>query len=110
MKIRSGFVSNSSSTSFVIDMTEMPEELKKKIMRMTNRTHDCSRCTGIICNISEWNKELDGFYDYLVEDYGDKSNVIMIRESDEQMGGSFDDYGFNWGDIRPYVLHQFEFH
>ena len=110
MKTRTGFISNSSSTSFVIDIGKMPEDLKNKIFRLTDRSHhDCSRCTGIITDISGWAAQFDGDYDWLVDDYNKNDNII-IRESDEEMGGSFSDYGFNTKDIKPYVLYEFEFH
>lgn len=110
MKVRKGFVSNSSSTSFVIDTTSMPKELLDKIKRMTDRTFDCSRCTGIIYDISEWASEFDGEYDSLAESYSGKKGIVMIRESDEEMGGYFGDYGFCEKDIKPFVLYEFEFH
>jgi len=109
MKVRSGFVSNSSSSSFIINMKEMPEELKSKVMRLTDRSDDLTRCTGIITDIKCWIKELEEDY-YNIGKYIDDPNIVIIRESDEQMGGEFSDYGFGEDDIRPYVIGEFEYH
>lgn len=110
MKIRAGFVSNSSSTSFVLDTTNMPKDLMEKIRKMTSYTYDSSRCTGVIWDIVEWAAQFDDDeYAWLAIDYGNKSN-IMVRESDEAMGGLFSDYKFGIKDIKPFVLLEFEYH
>ena len=115
MKIRLGFVSNSSSASFVIDMNNMLSELKTKILRLTERSHDSTRCTGKIIYLDCWADAIlsDDYPDEnasIVKSYANKPGIIMIRESDEEMGGCFRDYGFSESDIKPYVLYEFEYH
>jgi hypothetical protein len=108
MKIRNGFVSNSSSSSFVIDMTDMPADLKNQIMKLREKSGDLSRCTGKVTNIKKWVKrheEYSGGYDWLKE-FIEKPNIIIIRESDEDDGFE----GFSSRDIRPYVIKEFEYH
>jgi hypothetical protein len=115
MKQRFGFVSNSSSTSFVIDFGKMSQELKSKIDRMHDRSDDCSRCTGKITDLKEWANMLleddEEDPDFIkVKSYAKNPDIIMIRESDEGMGGSFIDYCFSYENVKPFVLYEFEFH
>ena len=109
MKVRQGFVSNSSSTSFLINILNIPKELLSKIERLTERSDDVSRCTGKITDIKQWIEELE-CDEYDVKQYIDNDNIIIIRESDEEMGGCFADYGFTMKDIQPYVIKEFEYH
>jgi hypothetical protein len=109
MKTRNGFVSNSSSSSFIVDLSNIPEELKSKVMRLTDRSDDSTRCTGIITNLKQWIEEIGEDY-YNISKYIDNPNIVIIRESDEQMGGEFDDYGFCEDDIKKYVIGEFEYH
>ncbi|RPI83178.1 MAG: hypothetical protein EHM34_05745 [Nitrosopumilales archaeon] len=115
MKRRNGFVSNSSSTSFVINTAEMPEDLKSMIFRLRDRSDDSSRCTGIITDLKGWadmvyEDDYDDVDGNTVRSYAKNPDVVMIRESDEEMGGSFSDYGFCQEDIKKYVIYEFEFH
>jgi hypothetical protein len=115
MKIRKGFVSNSSSTAFIINMEKMPQALIDKISSLNDLSFDLSRCTGKITDMNGWLQEItDGYEDHpiaaMVRPHIGNPNVIIIRESDEQMGGYFSDYGFNQKDIDPYVISQFEYH
>ena len=109
MKCRTGFVSNSSSSSFIVDMSNMPKELVSKVMRLTDRSDDLTRCTGIITDLERWIKELEDDY-YNISKYINNPNIVIVRESDEGMGGDFYDYGFCEDDIRPYTIGEFEYH
>ena len=109
MKIRNGFVSNSSSSSFVISLKNMSENLKSKIEKMVDYTNDLTRYTGIVTDISCWcNQDYEIGFD-LSKYFGNK-DIIIVRESDEDMGGNFADYGFSEEDLKPYVLDEFEWH
>jgi|WetSurMetagenome_2_1015567.scaffolds.fasta_scaffold142667_3 hypothetical protein len=110
MKIRSGFVSNSSSSSFVINMENMPEELKNKIMKLKDRSNDLTRCTGKITNIAAWLGELEEDDHCGIKKFIGNPSIIIIKESDEAMGGEFADYEFILEDIEPYVIKKFEYH
>ena len=128
MKTRNGFVSNSSSSSFVISIPKWMLEaewdknktktLYKNIMKMTERSDDLTRCTGRICDIKQWLNLLnDGgeedcytFQKIVKLLYKDDNNIIVVRESDEQMGGSLSDYGITEEDLYPFLIYKFEYH
>lgn len=122
MKTRNGFVSNSSSSSFLLDLSYADwandeKKLKEKIMKMTDRSNDLTRCTGRISHIKEWLKMVaDGeepYYDFekilkiLIEN---RKDLIIIRESDEGMGGEFEDYNIKLEEIYPCLVYKFEYH
>ena len=116
MKLRSGFVSNSSSSSFVLDKYEA-EELKDGIAKLTDRTNDLSRCTGKVTDIKKWLKQFEDeeysstfpVLEALVKEYGNE-NIIMIRESDEAMGGTFEDCGLDFDEVAKVATYKFKYH
>lgn len=129
MKTRNGFVSNSSSSSFVISIPKWMLEaewdenktktLYKNIMKMTERSDDLTRCTGRICNIKQWlnllndgeeEKDCYTFQKIIKLLYKNDNNIIVVRESDEQMGGSLSDYGITEEDLYPFLIYKFEYH
>jgi hypothetical protein len=99
MKIRSGFVSNSSSTAFILDCRD--DSAKKLLSQMNSRSLDVlSRNTGV-----EWGKsavtlanahaedvysdDIPYFTEWILE-WAEKlgeDNIVLVRESDEGLGG-----------------------
>jgi hypothetical protein len=121
MKIRSSFVSNSSSSSFVVSLSDFNEEDRAKISRLTERSDDLSRCTGKITDINGWLELYAGGSDDPDDRfYGEQSiktamekhsDLIIVRESDEGMGGYFnEDYGLDYGTISKKAILYFEYH
>jgi hypothetical protein len=121
VKIRSGLVSNSSSSSFVVSLSDFNEEDRAKIARLTERSDDLTRCTGKITDINGWLELYSGDSDDPEDKFwGEKTlkalmagvnDLIIIRESDEGMGGYFDeDYGLSSQEIEKKALYSFEYH
>jgi len=116
MKIRTSFVSNSSSTSFVLDVSKLSEETKNKIDKLVERSDDLTRCTGRVTNIQEWLKMFNPEF-YMPSELKTVANLltkykelIIIRESDEEMGGSFENINLNKKDFEDSILYEFEYH
>jgi hypothetical protein len=116
MKIRSGMVSNSSSSSFVISLKDFSPEDQGKIAQLTERNADLGRCTGRITDVDFYLKMLqyedcetgyEPLIRELMEEHGD---IIIVRESDEDMGGCFEDYGISLGDIVTKAKIRYEWH
>ena len=110
MKIRQGFVSNSSSSSFVLRWSDLTGKEKQMVKKMEDQSWSLSRCTGYIpCDtLEDWIGQLDFCQDnsgytiigginltHLVQEnkVDGKNNLIIIRESDEGMSGRLEDYG-----------------
>lgn len=98
MKIRNGFVSNSSSSSFIVKTnSNYFEELQKQPDFHYKQGRDLSRCTGVYTgnDLEEFAEALleDGFCINLVEKillYGHKygfNNIALVMDSDEGVGG-----------------------
>ena len=114
MKRRNGFVSNSSSCCFILDLSK---EGAKEIVDKVVAREPCGldRCTAkaigknAVSFAREWNIEMGDWGshfslgDWILE-YAEKigeDNIVFLRESDEGMGGylfdndrnQWDDYG-----------------
>jgi len=100
MKIRTGFVSNSSSSSFILDIRDKGVlELVNKMT--TKKPCDVNRLTAVakgkdaVEYAKQWNKDTGEHY--LKPTYGDwilewseklgEDNIVFVRESDEGMDG-----------------------
>lgn len=110
MKIRHGFVSNSSSSSYILDLRkEGVKEIVKSIR--ASRPLGLGRCSALAVGkdaadfAQEWIDENEAWhgaeYDglgYWIKDWVDKlgeDNVVFVRESDEGMGGHlFGEYDY----------------
>ncbi len=116
MKVRNSFVSNSSSTSFVVSLSDFSPKDRGRIDRLDDLSGDFSRCTGVIMDI-------DGYLRmFHAEDWtlpheesiralmGIHDDLVILRESDEQMGGEFSDVGLCYGEIAGKALLSFEYH
>jgi len=106
MKIRAGFVSNSSSTAFILDLRD--EGVKEMVEQSSvGAPYSLNRRTALavgddavhyanewIADTEEWYKDgvRDGLGHWIMEwvvELG-RENVVFARESDEEMGGYLD--------------------
>ena len=109
-KIRLGFVSNSSSSSFILDIRQDGVQKLVNDFHSLDLAEGLSRCTAMAVGESavwyakEWNKSIRGYDKPGEEDsaagglgnwileWAEKlgnMNVVFLRESDEEMGGYF---------------------
>jgi hypothetical protein len=115
MKLRQGWISNSSSTSFVVSLSSFSLEDRDRIEQLPDQSDDLSRCTGIISDIDGWLRQfgdgedrfyLDGALRGMMERYPD---LAIIRESDEGMCGYLgEDYGLDCVD--DHAMFSFDYH
>jgi len=101
MKIRAGFVSNSSSTAFILDLRA--EGVKEMVEQSSApRAHGLGRGTAMavgkaavfyaedwIEDTADWYEEGEGLGPWIMKWANElgHDNVVFIRESDEGMGG-----------------------
>ena len=127
MKIRKSFVSNSSSTSFILDARDPKvQELLPKIKSL-NKAYGLNRrtCGAVGDHAVQYAKNWITEYNECCYDDGDinlgkwilkwadelgKANVVFVRESDEEMGGSFCEVGLSYLDINELAVDRMEYH
>lgn len=127
MKIRNGFVSNSSSTAFVLDIRNSEvANLLPKIYKLRNVNVDgVRRTTGsavgrdVVEYCKFWNsymfdvyEDTPPFVEWLREHIKEigENNIVFIRESDEDMGGSLSDVGLSYLDIDKLAIDKYDYH
>ena len=113
MKIRKNFVSNSSSTSFLVNLSDLSEKAQAAIDNLTDRSGEWGRSTGKITDVDGWLKMFeedygDDFYPEVREALKENKDAILVRESDEGMGGDFPE-GL-WKEVEEKALVEFEYH
>ena len=116
MKSRNGFVSNSSSTSFILDIRQ--EGVEALLKNCKARRGDLfGRCTGIAYG-KEVNDIIDDIIDFddyhveWVEGWIKKigiENIVYLRESDEDDSQIFDNVK-DYNKLHKLVLDEQEFH
>jgi hypothetical protein len=96
MKIRTDFITNSSSSAFVV----LKDSEYYKTIKVTEDFHlksgeDTSRCTGVYEEIDllhfitgEWTEESFAGVHRLIAEHG-LENLALVMISDEWMGGEF---------------------
>lgn len=118
MKLTFGFISNSSATSFVVSLSVFSPNDQEKIRHLTDWSDDFSRRTGRISDIDGYLKMYaedewigphyrEDVIRCLMEKYSD---LVILRESDEQAGGEFSDVGLSYDVIAEKALIDFEQH
>jgi len=104
MKMRVGFVSNSSSTAFILDLRdegvkEMVEQSSVQLARGLGRYTAMAAGKAAVYYAEDWISATRDWYDegeglgpwimYWADRLG-RENVVFARESDEGMGGFLD--------------------
>ncbi len=122
MKTRNGFVSNSSSTSFLLDLRDEKSKTVFEGISGAPGRSDLGRHTVSITgdalrdfyaeSVDErWGSTYHGDW---IQEYalkvGGFSNLGYVRESDEGMGGYLEDYGSSEEIVRAVALDEQEYH
>lgn len=112
MKTRQGFVSNSSSSSFILCTKDLDSNLLERLKGLPDMSDSMGRATGVVWDIETWLGD-DHWSDYglwdIIAKYGNE-NLILVRESDEGMNGYFGEYDIDDGEISRLAVYEFEYH
>ncbi len=114
MKTRNGFVSNSSSTSFLIEWSKLSKDDQNTIVtELKDHGEDCFRCTGFIRpeDLEEWFSIVGMNYDTEIEQIekykkNGKNDLVLVRESDEGTEFSIKVDKI----VEDHSVHEFEYH
>jgi len=121
MKIRNGFVSNSSSSSFILDKRKLTNSTIASIRKL-NPADGLGRSTAFaegrdaVGFANEWNTECGeyggGLGQWILDEAKrlGEENIIFVRESDEGMGGNLSDVGLSLARIRSKAEGEMEYH
>ena len=123
MKTRLGFVSNSSSSCFILKWSDLTQKEKKQIKKLHEYSGSLGRGTGYIAPdcLEGWLKELDEIYkgenefglkQLIAEHRIDGENdIFLVRKSDEDGMEISKEYEKNVGDIvDKHQIGEFEYH
>lgn len=123
MKYRHGFVSNSSSTAFILDRRKLSPDVLHHIESLPDMDL-LDRRTGSMTGdaqefidarrgvLSTWSDGWDDLNSVIAQYIGElgAENVIVVRESDEGMGGYLEDVGLCYSQIAELAEAEVEYH
>jgi hypothetical protein len=116
MRYRGFFISNSSSTCFVVPLGSFDKEDRRRIRLLSDLTFETTRCTGRITDVRSYLAMLDSAgcalddaprILKLLDRYPD---LVILRESDEGMGGTFQNVGLSPRCLQRKALLTYEYH
>jgi len=126
MKTRQGFVSNSSSSSFILDLRKplvkgWLDDIKKLPKAEGTGRYTCKAIgKDAVRYAKEWIEEAGEYYAESQDGLGHwilkwaeklgENNIVFLRESDEDMGGNFRDCGLDYKEISNAAESEMEYH